>query len=341
MKLLNRLAGECALRGRRLGEAWSRFWFTPTDVAVPAAIRICTGLVLLYVYGTVAPDLQSYLGPHAWVDPQALEEIRHPAEVGMGEAPWWGWSVWLYVTAPAGVWLLHAAFLAAIVCFTVGLWTRAANAVVWVGHLSFLHRAFVSWSGMDTILAMLTFYLLLAPCGSAFSLDRRRARTAVARESWTANLAVRLIQVHLCVIYLCAGLSKLQGSHWWDGTAVWRTMAMHEFAPFDATWPGHLGDDFCLLLSNVGVLLTLGFEIGFAFLVWDRRARPALLALAVLLHAGIGFFMGMGAFGAAMLTACLSFVDADQVRAVVARLTPGARGPGEDARASAPARRAA
>ncbi|MFO0809900.1 MAG: HTTM domain-containing protein [Gemmataceae bacterium] len=303
-----------------LCEAWDRFWFAPADVAPLAMIRVCTGVVLLYVYGAGVGDVQSYLGPHAWVDATTIDQLRHADAATM--PPWWGQSVWFYATSRTAVATVYAAFLGAIVCFTLGLFTRVANVAVWVGHLSFIHRAYVSWCGMDTVLAMLTFYLMFAPSGAAFSLDRRRARAAVPQTSWAANVALRLIQVHMCVIYLCAGLAKLQGNRWWDGTAVWLTMAMHEFAPFDVTWLGHLGDTFCLLLSNVGVLLTLGFEIGFAFLVWNPKARPALLGLAVLLHAGIGFFMGMGAFGGAMLAGCLSFVDASAIRRVVARVAP-------------------
>jgi hypothetical protein len=44
-----------------------------------------------------------------------------------------------------------------------------------------------------------------------------------------------------------------------------------------------------------------------------------VLALAVLLHAGIGFFMGMTAFGLAMLTGCLAFADAGSIRRFAAR----------------------
>lgn len=307
-------------RGRRLVAAWDEFWFRPVDVAPLAAIRVCTGLVLLYVYAAAAPDVQSYLGPHAWIDPVAIDQLRHPP--ASGDSPvrtWWGQSVWFGVDSPAAIALIYAAFLVAIVCFTVGLCTRAANVAVWIGHLSFIHRAFLSWSGMDTVLAMLTFYLLFGPSGAAFSVDRRLRRRPAPEHTWNANTALRLIQIHMCVIYLCAGLGKLQGSQWWDGTAVWMTLALHEFAPFDLTWLGRLGDTFALLLSNVGVLLTLGFEIGFAFLIWNPRIRPALLALAVFLHAGIGFFMGMAAFGAAMLTGCVSFLDAGDIRSFVGR----------------------
>lgn len=307
-------------RGRRLVAAWDQFWFRPVDVAPLATIRVCTGLVLLYVYAAAAPDVQSYLGPHAWIDQVAIDQLRHPPAGGDSTAPaWWGQSVWFGVDSPAAIALIYAAFLVAIVCFTVGLCTRVANVAVWIGHLSFIHRAFLSWSGMDTVLAMLTFYLLFGPSGAAFSVDHLLRRRPAPEQTWNANTALRLIQIHMCVIYLCAGLGKLQGSHWWDGTAVWMTMALHEFAPFDLTWLGRLGDTFALLLSNVGVLVTLGFEIGFAFLIWNPRIRPALLALAVVLHAGIGFFMGMAAFGAAMLTGCVSFVDAGDIRSFVGR----------------------
>lgn len=327
MALMKRLAGQWLFRVCHLRRAWDEFWFRSADIAPLAAIRVCTGLVLLYIYGSVAADVQSYLGAHAWVDSAALEQLRHPPELGGGPVrTWWGQSVWFYVGSPLAVGLIYVAFLASIVCFTLGWFTRAANVAVWVGHLSFIHRAFVGWSGMDTVLAMLTFYLLFAPSGAAFSLDHRRTRTAIPQKCWAANVVLRLIQIHMCAIYLCAGLSKLRGNRWWDGTAVWLTMSLHEFALFDFTWLGYLGDDVCLLLSNVGVLLTLGLEIGFAFLIWNPRARPALLGLAVLLHAGIGFFMGMGAFGAAMLAGCLSFVDAGQIRLFVSRLTPRSAG---------------
>ena len=74
--LLNRLAG----LSHHLRGAWDEFWFSATDVAPLAAIRVCTGLVLLSIYGAIAADVQSYLGPHAWVDSATIEQLRHPAE---------------------------------------------------------------------------------------------------------------------------------------------------------------------------------------------------------------------------------------------------------------------
>ena len=33
-----------------------------------------------------------------------------------------------------------------------------------------------------------------------------------------------------------AGLAKLQGQAWWNGTAIWGTLAAGEFRLFDLTW---------------------------------------------------------------------------------------------------------
>jgi len=291
---------------RILGD-WRRFWFEPADPTTLGAVRIATGAVLLYTYAAIAPTALDYIGPNAWVDPSALESIRGLEENSNHS---YAWSVFSLVSDPQSITALYWVFLGSIVAFLFGLFTPVATPLVWIGHVSFVHRAHLTWCGMDVILAMITFYMMFAPCGAALSLDRLGRRTAGSpRASWRANLCIRLIQVHMAIVYLCAGLGKLQGSQWWDGSAVWSVMATKELAPFNVTGLGRLGDAACLGISSFGVLLTLGFEIGFIFLIWNRAARPVMLALAVFLHAGIGLFMGLGAFGAAMLAGCLAFVE--------------------------------
>ena len=48
----------------------------------------------------------------------------------------------------------------------------------------------------------------------------------------------------------------------------------------------------------------------YAALVWPRLTRRLCLAMAVLVHLGIGLAMGMMEFGLAMITANLAFVPA-------------------------------
>jgi hypothetical protein len=145
--------------------------------------------------------------------------------------------------------------------------------------------------------------------------------------SVTANFALRLLQVHFCIIYLASGLSKLQGAAWWNGTAMWLTLANYEFAPLD--WARY--QDFLVFLCNHrwlwelamsgGVIFTLALEIGFPFLVWGRATRWLMIIGAVLLHTGIALSMGLTTFGLMMLAMLLSFVPGAAVRQLVNSLT--------------------
>ena len=174
---------------------------------------------------------------------------------------------------------------------------------------------------------MLTFYLMFGPTGKALAIDALLEQIANNRStsgprikrrspvpSWSANLVVRLIQVHICVIYLCAGLSKLQGETWWNGTAIWCVLMTSDVVPFDLHWLGYLNNLGLAIIIETATAATLIFEISFAFLVWNRLLRPLVLLAALILHLGIGVVMGLGAFSAAMLTGCLAFVPPDLVR---------------------------
>ena len=77
-----------------------------------------------------------------------------------------------------------------------------------------------AYFGLDKINCMLALYLIFGPCGARYSIDRlwrlRRGNTEVPASS-TANLAIRLIQVHMCIIYLFSGIAKMQGEPWVTG----------------------------------------------------------------------------------------------------------------------------
>jgi Vitamin K-dependent gamma-carboxylase len=326
-----------ALRG-----GWARFWFSPADPTTLGAVRICTGLLLLYVHGSSTFELPDLVGPQAVVDAPGVDRLReltsHVID-GPGAAPrnesLGALSIWFHVRQPAVMWIVQAVFLGAIVAFTLGFWSRTASVLAWTGNVSFLHRTYLMSFGLDAITSMLTLYLMLGPTGRALSLDRllarRRGGVAPGRPldpepSVAANVVIRLIQVHMCIVYLCAGAAKLQGSAWWDGTAVYLTLMTYELAPTDMRWIA--GRDWLWQsVSLAGNAFTLAFELGFVFLVWHRLWRPIVLAAALLMHGGIALSMGMGAFSAAMLTGCLAFVPPWVLRSLLATAPPRADDP--------------
>jgi hypothetical protein len=264
------------------------------------------------------------------------------------------WSVWFHVTDPTWIAVIHIGILLCMLLFALGLWTPGTGLVTWLGMLSYVNRGTTTFFGMDTIMNVLVLYLTLAhlfarPGSAALSLDRLLWRWRKARQAGTslaavggdttsasANFAIRMMQIHFCIIYLGSGLSKLMGSAWWNGTAIWATVANPEFAALHLryyremlTWLSRHRVLWELSMTG-GAAFTLALEIGFPFLVWNRRLRWLMVIGAVLLHTGIALFMGLVGFSLMMLALLVSFIPPATVRQLlgladrVPELLPGA-----------------
>jgi hypothetical protein len=110
---------------------------------------------------------------------------------------------------------------------------------------------------------------------------------------------------------LFSGLGKLQGFYWWEGTAVWGAVANMEYQSIDATWLAHWP-----LLVNLMTQVIVVWEVFYVALIWPRLTRPIMLLLAIPLHLGIAFFLGMITFGLVMLIANIAFLPPHFLRAV-------------------------
>jgi hypothetical protein len=243
------------------------------------------------------------------------------------------------------MWVVHGSILTIMFLFTIGFCTRVTSVLTWLGMLCYIQRAPTSLFGMDTIMIVVVLYLMIGPSGAALSVDRLIARNWALRHnlpvpeflrpppSVSANLALRLLQIHVCIIYAASGLSKLQGPAWWSGVAVWGTMANYEFSPMNL----QIYNAFLRFISQHrwlwelvmtgGSYFTLVFEVGFAFLVWNPRLRWTMVLAAVLMHMGIALCMGLVTFSLMMLTLVLAFVPSSAVRELLWRLGGKTAGP--------------
>ena len=170
------------------------------------------------------------------------------------------WSFWFFVPDAflRPVWL---ACLAVLVAFTLGLWSRSTAVLAWIIAVSTARRAPISLHGFDDVLSTWLLYLAVTGAsGQAVSLDRflarwrqNRAEVAQRRKDgrWTgptgvptptvsANIGLRLIQCHLMLIYGMSGLSKFMDVGWWNGTAIWGTIASGEVPPLRPDLAGGL-----------------------------------------------------------------------------------------------------
>jgi len=294
-------------------EGWNRFFFAPSDPATVGLVRLLAGSMMFYTHLVWTLALDDFFGTHAWVTPASAAD-------GVGLQSRFAWSYFWDVPSSGALWMLHIATLVIMAMYALGLFTRVTTGLSWLAAIAYANRTPGALFGLDQINTMLAMYLTLAPAGEAFSLDRwlkaHRAGGLLPKSqpSVSANLAARLIQLHMCVIYFFAGLSKLQGNTWWDGSALWWGFANYEYQSLDMTWMAGAP-----LLVAMLTTITVYWELSFCVLVWPRILRPLVLFMAIPLHLGIGVCLGMMTFGLVMLIALVSFIPPDVVRATFTR----------------------
>jgi hypothetical protein len=284
--------------------AWDAFWFTPGDPLPLAVIRICTGLLLTWSAFVWHRDTEAFFGASGWLAPDDVWRMSDPRALP------WLWS-WYFPADPAAARILAAVCVVAAVLLTVGLATPLAAAVSLAGVVAAVNRAPLNTFGLDDTLGLLLVGLVVGPSGARLSLDRLLGWAGQGGPSVRATVALRLIQVHLCVVYFFSGCGKMLGASWWEGTALWGAAANVQYRTLDLTFLARHP-----LVINAFTLATLLWEAAYAALVWPRLTRRLFLAMAVAVHLGIGLAMGMMEFGLAMITANLAFVPAASWRAV-------------------------
>ena len=290
--------------------AWDRFWFSPSDPSTLSAIRLFTGAMLFYTHFVWSFDLWAFFGPEGWL-PLELHSLDRNPGVGVTR---YHIPIFEWLGSPWQVWLVHIIALGVMFCLMIGLFSRTTAVLAAILALAYVGRVTPgAFFGLDKVNCMLAMYLALGPCGARYSVDRlwriRRGKNISREPSVMANVAIRLIQLHLCVIYFSSGLGKLEGITWWTGEAIWLSVANLEYQSLDMTWLGH----FPWLMNLLG-FTTLFWELFYAFLVWPRFTRPWVLAIAVGVHGFISLSMGMITFGLAMLIANFSFISPDTTR---------------------------
>jgi len=296
---------------------WDTFWFTPTAPHTLSLIRILVGGMLFYTHLVWSLDLVAFLGPSSWISADTSQFIQQYN---------YTWSFLWYIDSPFLLWATHLAGLAVFAMLTVGLYTRTITVLAWLIALSYCHRLEGALFGLDQINVLLVMYLMISPAGQCYSIDSwRKKRNGKSQQTpavtISANLATRLIQLHLCIIYLFGGIGKMRGMEWWDGSASWFALANSEYQSLDMTWLA----SHHLALSAI-THLTVFWETFYCLLIWPRLTRPVMLTLAIVVHGGIALCLGMVTFGCVMLIANLAFLSPATVDKIMRRLRRGRAG---------------
>jgi hypothetical protein len=260
----------------------------------------------------LAGHVDGLFGLNGWFDRQAYREA---ARLVVGPPHPFTWSI-LYLCGSNTV-LLRVVYwlsVATLMLFTLGLWTRLTAVLAWVVVASFTaNPALVT--DADSLLLILAFYVMVGYLLRGFD-DRvrswpRKLLSASPGPSVAANVALRLLQVHLALVMVISGLHKLQFADWWSGVALWYPL----HPPLEMT-PGKVGTpaniNSSLLPLSLAAYAVLTWQVGFPAFAWRRAWRFLLVGGAVAGWLGCVLIYRVPVYGPALVVGCLAFLSADE-----------------------------
>jgi hypothetical protein len=287
-----------------LYEKASQSLFEPGSPTTAGIFRIAFGLVTLEYCLLLAPQVVTYFSDTNGI--LSLKTLNHIFGIPVIDL--------ITLLPPGDGWLItfFVVFVLACLCLTVGLFSRVASIIVYVGLVTFLHRNIYVHHGGNHLMCLAAFWLIFMPIDSALSLDRLWFKKG--QPFWEPQKCslwgLKAYQFQFALIYWQAFLSKLAAASWWDGTAMYYVMRHQEFSRFPVPF---IAQNLILLkLATWGSIFaeSLGWT-----LIWFAETRYLVLAILLVFHLGIEYSMNIPIFEHIMIVSLICFIpgeDADK-----------------------------
>jgi hypothetical protein len=225
-----------------------------------------------------------------------------------------------------------------------------AGVAALVLHLAFHGRnEFLFWGWADMITPFL-IYVVLAPSGRRLSVDAvlagRDERSAPGEDSrdlsvepgeqsghgdelrnqddqpgdrWMVAWPVRLLQIHVSLVYVVSAWSRLDNRHWIDGSMLSRVLSDGTFSRAPV-----LGGAPAPALTAL-TYLAWALELVAPFSLWQSGTRRWVVAGLVGLHVALELTTEVGYWNIVMIAALSTFMPESWLEAFADRLTTGLR----------------
>jgi hypothetical protein len=188
-----------------------------------------------------------------------------------------------------------ACLLCAGCLLLLGLFCRPAAIIAWFLHLCAAESGGLFAYGADNFMTTGLFYLMLCPLPDRYALDQWLAKTT-SQDPQLLGFWRRVLQVHMCFVYLTGGLAKCLGSGWWNGSNLWQSLTRPPFNLISSD----IIVQFKYALPILGISICL-IELGYPFFIWIKKTRLFWLICILAMHAAIGLAMGMYLFALIMI----------------------------------------
>ena len=303
-----------------------KFWFGRADSRPISVFRVFFSALLLKnaVYNLSLAD--EFFSDAGYVPRSALwDGLARADRFSLMDAMPYSWMATAFFILWAGVAL----------CLLIGHRTRLMVVLNFVIVLSIHERNVYVLNGADTVLRVLSFWMLFLPLDRFYSIDAMRTRCAAytrsrdiddlrGREEYSNTVfafPLRAIQIQIAIIYLFSFIEKLPGDIWQTGDGIHYALQMTSLTLPTGDWFLSVSP---LWLTRLLSYFTLFVEAAFPLLIFAPFWQPVLrllgLGLGMLLHLGIAVTMSIPNFSLIMLISYLLFCDSSWLLAVGRKL---------------------
>jgi hypothetical protein len=181
----------------------------------------------------------------------------------------------------------------------IGIFEKISNVIAIFFHLVFVSTFYHYSYGVDNFITMLLFYLLITKSPMEYQISLSKALFGKPRFDFgfDPQFVLRLIQVHICIIYCFSGFEKALGVNWWNGESIWR--AIHnEFGLIDASLIDNIRFKFVFWIAGWA---TIAIELFYPIFVNIKKTRLLWVSLTIGMHISIIALLGLYHFGAVMI----------------------------------------
>ena len=259
--------------------------------------RIAISSFALIQVFVLLPDWMSFYGPTGllpWEISDALSTTQTPSLLYISNlfAP-------LHISQNATVYIVTGLYIFSLIGLLVGYKTRLMGIIAWLMHIVLNTTGHFTAYGVETFTHIALFYCVVLPVGCSLSIDARNKPHQVP--AYLITLSVRMIQLHLCIMYLACGIEKSMGEQWWNGEAIWIAMQQDQFHKINIDWMANIP-----IVPKLLCWSTLVTETLYPVAIFWKKTKKAWLIAIISMHAFIGIFLGLELFGGLMILLNLS-----------------------------------
>ncbi len=267
----------------------SNLFFTPSSPDTLAFFRIAVSAFALVQLFVLLPDWMWLYGPKGllpWQISDALSTTNTPSLFFI--------STHLNISANTTVYIITAVYFFSLTGLMIGFKTRLMGVSAWLMHIILNTTGHFTAYGVETFLHIALFYCAVLPVGCCRSVDSYKKTNQIP--SYLITLSVRLIQLHLCIMYLSCGIEKSLGAQWWNGEAIWIALQQDQFHQVNTGWMAQVP-----LVPKLLGWSTLLFETFYPVAIFFTKTKKIWLIAIISMHAFIAIFLGLQLFGALMI----------------------------------------